>query len=60
MSNDGMIAVRLTKQEIEALDKHSQGQLSRAQIVRILIQDFLARPEEEQRELRIKRLFEDS
>lgn len=57
MSNEGMIAVRLTKEEIETLDSHTRGQLSRAQVVRILIQDFLEKPEEERREFLVKRLF---
>jgi metal-responsive CopG/Arc/MetJ family transcriptional regulator len=57
MGNDGMIAVRLVQEELDALDKHTQGGLSRAQIVRLLIQDFLEKTEEQQREFLIRRLF---
>ena len=57
MSNEGMVAVRLNRQELEGLDRHTQGQLNRAQIVRILIQDFLTKSEEEQREFLVNRLF---
>ena len=58
MSNEGMIAVRLAKKELDLLDLHAQGQLSRAQIVRILIQGFLALPEAEQRQYLIDHLFQ--
>ena len=57
MGKEGMIAIRLNRDEIEKLDVHTKGQLSRSQIVRILIQDFLDKSEEEQREFLIKRMF---
>ena len=57
MEKEGVISLRLNQEEIEKLDSHTQGQLSRSQIVRILIQDFLQKPEEEQREFLVKRLF---
>jgi len=52
-----MIAVRLTQKEMEGLDAHTQGQLSRSQIIRILLQDFLAKSKKEQREFLFSRLF---
>ena len=54
---EGVIAVRLPQEEIDKLDTHTQGQLTRSQIIRILIQDFIARPEKEQREFLVKRMF---
>lgn len=57
MSNDAMITVRLAQEEVAALDKHTQRGLSRAQITRLLIQDFLSRSEKEQKDMLIKLLF---
>ena len=57
MGKEGVIAVRLTQEEISKLDLHTKGQLSRSQIVRTLIQDFLEKPEKQQREFLVKRLF---
>jgi hypothetical protein len=54
---EALVAVRLTEDEVERLDTHCQGQLSRAMILRILVQDFIARPEKEQREFLVKRVF---
>ena len=56
-TGDAMIGVRLTPQELDILDKHTKGQLSRAQIVRMLIQDFIGKPEKEQRQFLTERLF---
>ena len=57
MSDDGIVTVRLPKTEIAVLDKHTKGQLSRAGILRILVQDFLEKSEKEQREFLTKRMF---
>ena len=54
---DGSIAVRLSQEEIEQLDVHTQKQLSRSMILRILVQDFLKKPVEEQRWLLIDSLL---
>ena len=51
------VFLRLTKDELTKLDRHGQGQLSRSQIVRAVLQDYLDRPEEEQREILFRRLF---
>ena len=45
MKKEGLIGVRLTEQEMEKLDVHT-SQLSRSQIVRALIQDFLEKSED--------------
>ena len=58
MKKEVMVGVRLTQEEIKQLDVHSQGQLSRAQVIRLLIQNFLNKSEEEQRQFLIQRLFE--
>ena len=57
MSNEGMIAVRLSHDELASLDKHTQRGLSRAQITRLLIQDFLSKSEKEQKDVLIRLLF---
>ena len=54
---EAFIGLRLTKDELTKLDRHGQGQLSRSQIVRAVLQDYLDRPEEEQREILFRRLF---
>ncbi|MFA6109434.1 MAG: hypothetical protein WDA75_11755 [Candidatus Latescibacterota bacterium] len=57
MANEGMVAVRLSADELVGLDRHTKGQLTRAAIVRILVQDFLAKSDAEQREYLVGRLF---
>jgi len=54
---EAFIGLRLSREEVKKLDRHAQGQLSRSQIVRILIQEFLDKPEVDQREILFKRLF---
>ena len=55
---DAFVGLRLSTEELQQLDLHAQGQLSRSQIVRAAIQDFLDRPEKEQRKILFKRLFD--
>ena len=57
MKKGPMVGVRLTQEELDKLDVHTK-QLSRAQVIRILIQDFLQKPEKEQRDFLFKRLFD--
>lgn len=57
MSSDGVVTVRISKTEIVELDKHTKGQLSRAGILRILVQNFLEMSEKEQRGFLTKRMF---
>ena len=52
-----VIGVRLTKEEMALLDSMTAGGLSRAHILRLLIQDFLEKPEKERREFITGRLF---
>ena len=57
MKKEAMVGLRLTQDELKRLDIHCQGSLSRAEVIRILIQDFLEKPVKEQREFLVKRLF---
>ena len=52
-----IVAVRLTEDEAKKLEVHTAGEISQSQIIRILIREFLERPEEEQREFLVDRLF---
>lgn len=54
---EALLGVRMPEEELEKLDKIAQGELSRAMIVRILLRDFLEKPEKEQREFLMRRLF---
>ena len=56
MKKGSMVGVRLTQEELDKLDVHTK-QLSRAQVIRILIQDFLEKPEQQQREFLFQRLY---
>ena len=49
--------MRLTTAEVEKLDAVTKGQLSRSQVVRLLIQDYLEKSEGEQQEFLVGRLF---
>ena len=55
---EAFVGVRLPVEELKRIDLHAQGQLSRSQVVRAAIQDFLERPEKEQRKILFKRLFD--
>lgn len=50
------VAVRLTSKEVEGLDVHTQV-LSRSQLIRVLVQHFLAMPKEEQRKFLFAQVF---
>jgi hypothetical protein len=52
-----LVALRLTKDEMALLDGMTTGGLSRAHILRLLIQDFLGKSEKERREFITDRLF---
>ena len=52
-----IVGVRLTKAEVALLDEMTTGGLSRAHILRLLIQDFLEKPQKERREFLTDRLF---
>ena len=54
---EAFIGIRLTKEEVNKLDQLAQGQLNRSQVVRLVLTEFLNRPEEEQKEILFKHLF---
>ena len=54
---EAFIGIRLTKEEVKQLDQLAQGQLTRSQVVRLAIAEFLNRPEEAQKEILFKHLF---
>ena len=56
---DSFVGIRLTKDELKKLDKLAQGQLNRSQVVRLVLLEFLARSEEEQKEVLFKSLFSE-
>lgn len=50
------VAVRLTSKEVEGLDVHTQV-LSRSQLIRVLVQHFLAMTKEEQKQFLFSQVF---
>ncbi|MBT4510802.1 MAG: ribbon-helix-helix protein, CopG family [Chloroflexi bacterium] len=56
MGKEGVVTVRLSPEEVKQLDVHT-GVVSRSQVIRILIQDFLRRTEEEQRKLLMEKTY---
>ena len=57
---EAVVTVRLTTAELGKLDAVTKGQLSRSQVVRLLIQDYLEKPEGEQQAFLVRRLFGSS
>ena len=57
MDKSYMVTVRLTKEEINGLNSHTKGPLTRSQIIRMLLQDFLEKSADEQRHFLVKKLF---
>jgi len=55
--NSNMVGLRLSDDELVALDKHVSEHLSRAAVARIIIQAFLDQDEEERAVLLSERLF---
>ena len=53
----GPIALRLPQEVVDELDALTEGRLSRSQLVRLVLEDFLARDTAEQRELIVRGLF---
>ena len=56
-SDHGLITLRLPQKLIDALDALTEGRLSRSQLMRVVIEEFLERDEAAQRELVVKGLF---
>lgn len=50
--------MRLDEAEVQQLDRVAGGKLSRSQVVRIVVQDFIAKSEQEQKEFLIRSLFQ--
>jgi metal-responsive CopG/Arc/MetJ family transcriptional regulator len=57
MNKNHTISVRLTQVEVERLEDLTRGQLTRSQIIQILIRDFLAKTSEEQQQFLMDKLF---
>jgi metal-responsive CopG/Arc/MetJ family transcriptional regulator len=57
MTKESVVTVRLTQEEIHKLKVHTQGQITRSQIIRTLIQDFLKKTQEEQQKFLIQKLL---
>jgi metal-responsive CopG/Arc/MetJ family transcriptional regulator len=56
-SPPGPLALRVPQELIDKLDALTQGKLSRSQLVRLVLEDFLARDEAEQQALIMRGLF---
>ena len=52
-----MVGLRLSDEELAALDKHTSEHLSKAAVARIIIQVFLEQDEDERAVLLSERLF---
>lgn len=52
-----LCTVRLTEQQIAILDQIASGELSRSQLVRMLVEDFVKKPKSERHEFVFQRLF---
>ena len=57
MGKNFMVTVRLNEKEITDLNDLTNGELTRSQIIRILLQDFLEKPKNDQQKFLIKKLF---
>jgi metal-responsive CopG/Arc/MetJ family transcriptional regulator len=57
MVKNQTITVRLTEDEMSSLNDLTEGPLTRSQIIRILLQDFLEKTKDEQRKFLVKKLF---
>jgi len=57
VGREGVVSVRLSEEEIGKLDIHTRGRLSRSQIIRALIEDFLEKSEKQQRDFLVHHFF---
>lgn len=57
MNKNHTISVRLTQVEVDQLGDLTRGQLTRSQILQILIRDFLGKSREEQQQFLMDKLF---
>ena len=56
-AKDEVLSLRITEQEAAQLDVHTQGQVTRSMVVRVLLLEFLGQPVEQQRQFLTDRLF---
>ena len=54
-----LCTVRLTEWQAEAVDRVAQGELSRSQVVRMLVDDFVRKPEKAQKDFVMQQLFRE-
>jgi hypothetical protein len=52
-----IVTIRLTRQEVEALDQLTVGQLSRSQVIRSVLGDFLKKSQKAKKDFLTQRLF---
>ena len=52
-----VVTLRLTGEEIDALDQLTVGQFSRSQVIRIVLGDFLKKTSQVKKDFLTKRLF---
>jgi hypothetical protein len=54
-----LCTVRLTARQVEAVDRVAQGELSRSQLLRMLVEDFVRKPQLAQRDFVMQQLFRE-
>lgn len=54
-----LCTVRLTERQVAAVDRVARGELSRSQILRMLVEDFVRKPEKQQRDFVMQQLFRE-
>ena len=54
-----LCTVRLTERQVEAVDRVAKGELSRSQVVRMLVDDFVRKPEKAQKDFVMQQLFRE-
>jgi hypothetical protein len=54
-----LCTVRLTARQVAAVDRVAQGELSRSQILRLLVEDFVRKPLPAQRDFVMQQLFRE-
>ena len=52
-----LCTVRLTQRQVEALDEVAHGELSRSQLVRMLVEDFARKPGKQRQAFVVQQLF---
>ena len=52
-----LCTVRLTERQVAAVDRVAQGELTRSQVLRMLVDDFVRKPTKAQRDFVMQQLF---